>query len=631
MKKRAAEERREEESSSEDEDFGPQLGAAQRKPKRRLKKSSVFLSHLPNFSRYTRSYPHSAPVTHIVGGTATGGYFVSASEDGVIKFWKKSTEAFGNIESVKQFQAHDGRVTDVVFSPCGRYVATTSAMDLTVKVFEVATLDMINIVRVEGLVPRALCWINRGVNEAVVGVTDQSSGTIAFYDPLSAGEEESTLMKKVEKLHKKSVGVIVHNSAFNCMLTCDDLGMVEYWSYEEPATKPPQVLFEFKAKTDLFKFRKVKSVPLSVSFSRDETRFAVWSSDQKLSIFDFAQGRVIKEYNESIQAEMEMQQGGTSVFDPGPVEFGRRVSVERDLIGGEDRIAQLQKPLFDDSGNFVIYGTLLGIKVVNLVANTCSLLLGQEEPLRFLSLALYQGRPKKKQVLTAEMVASENKLLGESEAIDPVLIATAYNKNRIYIFSRFDGVFEQIKDRDACEGGTQKKTKKQREEEAAIKRQEEIRKVKAIVLHTSMGDIRLKLYPQYAPLAVENFVTHCRNGYYNGLTFHRIVKGFMIQGGDPSGDGTGGESIWGKPFSDEFTPLLRHDRPFILSMANAGKNTNGSQFFITTEKAPWLDDVHTIFGSVISGMENVKAIEKLPIDRKDRPHEPPVIVSTTVE
>ena len=103
------------------------------------------------------------------------------------------------------------------------------------------------------------------------------------------------------------------------------------------------------------------------------------------------------------------------------------------------------------------------------------------------------------------------------------------------------------------------------------------------VLHTSLGDIVIRLFADAAPKAVENFTTHARNGYYNNVIFHRVIRKFMIQTGDPLGDGTGGESIWGKDFADEFSEL-KHDKAYTVSMANAGPGTNASQFFITTEK-----------------------------------------------
>lgn len=168
----------------------------------------------------------------------------------------------------------------------------------------------------------------------------------------------------------------------------------------------------------------------------------------------------------------------------------------------------------------------------------------------------------------------------------------------------------------------------------------------AVEIVTNHGTIRLKLFPKLAPKAVGNFVTHAKTGYYNGVTFHRVIDGFMIQGGDPTGTGAGGESVYGKPFEDEFSPYLFNFRGAV-SMANAGPNTNGSQFFIVQnnelnpvfkeqmEKAgypqeaidyyvkyggtPWLDFRHTVFGQVIDGMDVVDKIAKVPTDAQDKP------------
>ena len=126
---------------------------------------------------------------------------------------------------------------------------------------------------------------------------------------------------------------------------------------------------------------------------------------------------------------------------------------------------------------------------------------------------------------------------------------------------------------------------------------EDSKKIQAI-LETTAGKITLDLFPQVAPKAVENFVTHINNGYYNGTIFHRTIRKFMIQGGDPTGTGRGGESIWGQDFEDEIGQGYTFDKAGILAMANAGANTNGSQFFITTTKTPHLNGLHTIFGEI---------------------------------
>lgn len=181
------------------------------------------------------------------------------------------------------------------------------------------------------------------------------------------------------------------------------------------------------------------------------------------------------------------------------------------------------------------------------------------------------------------------------------------------------------------------------------------------VMKTSMGDISIRLFPEAAPLAVENFVTHAKNGYYDGLIFHRVISDFMIQGGDPTGTGCGGESIWNKSFKDEFDLYARNYRG-ALSMANAGPGTNGSQFFIVqasqvpanmlaqmqrmtkedgypeevTENykavggTPWLDFKHTVFGQVFDGMDVVDAIAGVKVGMGDKPVEDVVITGISV-
>ena len=133
---------------------------------------------------------------------------------------------------------------------------------------------------------------------------------------------------------------------------------------------------------------------------------------------------------------------------------------------------------------------------------------------------------------------------------------------------------------------------------------------------TERGVIRIRLFAKEAPETVNNFVFLARDGYFDGTTFHRVIEGFMAQGGDPTGTGTGGP---GYRIPDEFHPDLRHDKPGILSMANAGPNTGGSQFFITHVATPWLDDRHAVFGEVIEGMEVVNAIRERDPQRDREP------------
>lgn len=152
-----------------------------------------------------------------------------------------------------------------------------------------------------------------------------------------------------------------------------------------------------------------------------------------------------------------------------------------------------------------------------------------------------------------------------------------------------------------------------------------------VVLDTNQGKIEIKLFPEVAPLACENFVKLVEKGYYNGVIFHRVIKNFMIQGGDPTGTGRGGESIWKAPFDDEVKPGISFDKAGIVAMANAGPKTNGSQFFITTQPTPWLNMKHTIFGEVAAGYDVVQKIENTATGQGDRPVQEQKIIKAYIK
>lgn len=151
------------------------------------------------------------------------------------------------------------------------------------------------------------------------------------------------------------------------------------------------------------------------------------------------------------------------------------------------------------------------------------------------------------------------------------------------------------------------------------------------VMETSMGTVEIELYEQATPKTIKNFVGLAEKNFYDGVTFHRVIDNFMIQGGDPTGTGRGGESFYGRPFEDEIVDTLKHTSAGILSMANAGPNTNGSQFFITLAPTPWLDGKHTVFGKVVNGLDVVKSIGKVKTTKPfDRPVEKVVMKKVTI-
>jgi peptidylprolyl isomerase len=152
-----------------------------------------------------------------------------------------------------------------------------------------------------------------------------------------------------------------------------------------------------------------------------------------------------------------------------------------------------------------------------------------------------------------------------------------------------------------------------------------------VVFETTAGTIEIELFSEVAPKTCENFLGLVKKGYYDGVVFHRVIKDFMIQGGDPTGTGRGGDSFFGGTFEDEVKREVKFDQKGLLAMANRGPNTNGSQFFITTSLTPWLHMKHTIFGKVIRGYEVVEKIESKPTDQMKQGEAHPKIIRATLK
>ena len=424
-------------------------------------------------------------------------------------------------------------------------------------------LDLLAILQLQ-TIPKAICWVHkRGVSIPLLAVSSEANSTISIYD----GRGESTSpVHTIANLHKKPVAQIAYNNEYDCAISADDNGMIEYWRPHGTYEKPDDV-FQYKSSTDLFEFKKAKSLPTTITISPSGSQFATFSlPDRKIRIFDFSTGKLYRTYDESLQTITDMQQAGTALQKLEDVEFGRRLAVERELEN--PALRNKINVLFDESSNFIIYGSILGTKVINTLTNRVVKLYGKEEPFRSLNLTLYQGQPQKKGVVTVSMAASANPLLQEAEEQDPMLVSTGSGKVRFYMFTNEEEISKSTRD---VQNEKPKNLNARQHIEA-----KPAETGSAAVLHTTFGDIHIRLFPEAAPKAVENFVTHSKNGYYNNTIFHRVIRKFMIQCGDPLGDGTGGESIWGHEFADEFS-TLKHDKPYTVSMANAGANTNGSQ------------------------------------------------------
>uniref|UniRef100_A0A7M4FIJ0 peptidylprolyl isomerase n=1 Tax=Crocodylus porosus TaxID=8502 RepID=A0A7M4FIJ0_CROPO len=640
------------EPEPEDEDeerwVGPLPGeAAQAKKRRVLEFEHVYLENLPSASMYERSYMHRDVITH-VACTKTD-FVITASHDGHVKFWKKVEEG---IEFVKHFRSHLGVIESIASSSEGALFCSVGD-DKAMKVFDVVNFDMINMLKL-GFYPGQCEWVYcPGDAISSVATSEKSTGKIFIYD----GRGNNQPLHVFDKLHTSPLTQIQLNPIYKVVVSSDKSGMIEYWTGTPREYKfPKNVNWEYKTDTDLYEFAKCKAYPSSISFSPDGKKMATIGSDRKVRIFRFLTGKLMRVFDESLSMFTELQQMRQQLPD---MEFGRRMAVERELEKVD--AGRLINIVFDETGHFVLYGTMLGIKVINVETNRCIRILGKQENIRVMQLALFQGVAKKhRAAVTIEMKASENPVLQNIQA-DPTIVCTAFKKNRFYMCF-YHGILagckgmatdcldvqitvlgidtytsftkrepEDTKSADSDRDVFNEKPSKE-EVMAATQAEGPKRVSDSAIIHTSMGDIHIKLFPVECPKTVENFCVHSRNGYYNGHIFHRIIKGFMIQTGDPTGTGMGGESIWGGEFEDEFHATLRHDRPYTLSMANAGPNTNGSQFFITVVPTPWLDNKHSVFGRVTKGMEVVQRISNVKVNPKtDKPYEDVSIINITVK
>ncbi|OAA48640.1 cyclophilin-type peptidyl-prolyl cis-trans isomerase [Metarhizium rileyi] len=588
--------------SSSDDDMGPQLPSEAPKKKRRvLPYEKLYVSALPKSARYSKSLMHKEQLLFITWTPLTE-FLITASIDGVVKFWKKIAQG---IEFVKEFKAHNGEIKTVSVSKDGRSFAT-AGIDETVKIFDVITFDLLSMLTLNYM-PKCVCWVHqKGASIPLLAISEEFKPLLHIYD--GRGEHEQP-MHTIKGLHRSPVHLMVFNDFYDCVVSADENGMVEYWRPSGNYEKPDNV-FEYKSSTNLFDFKKAKSVPTCLTVSPGGHSLAAFSfPDRKIRIFDFVSGKLHRTYDESLQAIEDMQHTGSASQKTDSVEFGRKLAQEREVES--QLLRHKSNVIFDESGNFIVYGSMLGIKVLNTYTNQVVKVYGKDENFRAVNIGLYQGQPQKKGIVSVEMGASSNPLLQEAEARDPILVTTGVGKVRFYMFTNEEDIQKASRDVHN-ERPTMLGSKKEGIAKATATGN-------AALLHTNHGDIHIRLFPEAAPKTVENFVTHAKNGYYNNTIFHRVIKKFMIQGGDPLGDGTGGESIWGKEFEDEFSSL-KHDKPFTVSMANAGPNTNGSQFFITTEKTPWLDGKHTIFGRATQGFDVIQNIESVRT-YKEKPEE----------
>ncbi len=355
---------------------------------------------------------------------------------------------------------------------------------------------------------------------------------------------------------------------------------------QSPSMERNGVTFTSKFDTDLYSILKKKAHVISLTISPSGSHFAVYGSDRKIRLFEFRSGKSVVQYDERMKvydAQVQKRQAlGESSSSNGmdAIDYGNRAAREKEM--SDTTIMNVKSDTsyqecgnqslslqFDPSGRYLIVPTIIGVKVIEWSTNKCRKVIakGDASTLRFLGGCMCLGEAKiDKQMHLARSagagsVSNVNGKDAEKKS-DALFITMAFNKRRFYVFSHFDPIVNA----ESAQDGTE-------QQEAAINRDilneppdaddlllnnmdgknaEETKLGKEAILRTTMGDIHIRLFPEETPRTVENFCGHARSNYYDNVIFHRVIKGFMIQTGDPKGDGTGGESIWGGEFEDEF-------------------------------------------------------------------------------
>ena len=565
------------------------------------KPSSNFLNTLPSVDYYERSFMHKDLITEVQSSNIKN-LIISISDDGVLKMWKK---AFMLVDYIKTFKAHNGTINCAKFSSDHENFFTTSIFDLTVKVFDLNLFDIQKIIKLESGITRFV---------AIKSGTDYSDRIIGFSTNFELVEISE--QKKTQKMKNKLVDILLVEN-HSMIITLDESSFIEYLdvdSWQFVTKKTNRVEFNSKFETDLFRFQKAKlGKPISMGKSNSGRLFWVITDSLIVNVFNTKSAKIITEINMVSDEVKDLLTKFTSIDK---TEFSKKAKVEEEFLEKlKSDFKQKIKLDFDESETLLIFPTSFGIAIFDITQGVFCRLVGSREKLDLtVGICVFQGEKfsNNKGVIGSGGVSSQMK---ES---DPLILSWCFKKQKFCLYSKRQPEVEVKKGESNPRDITNEKVRNLNEKghkQATVSINQGVSKV---VISTTLGDIHVKLFPQFAPRAVENFVTHAKKGYYDNCLFHRVVKGY-IQGGDPLNDGTGGVSIWGGEFEDEFSTELTHDKPFTLSMANSGPDTNGSQFFITTIQSPWLDKRHTVFGRAYKGTEVVTEIESLKTDNFEKP------------
>lgn len=563
---------------------------------------SQYMQRLPTAEMYYRSYMHKENIQFVASSTQND-FFISMSSDGVLKFWHRDSEISGNseLEFVKPINTKDGSFYSYSISYDGRYIAT-GFKNGRVCVFDISSFDLIN--KFDFKIPDGaiVCFFHdKGLPIYMLGIAFQHKQDIILVDILSVLSENSTipdLINTFKRSNSKPITAMSFIEERNCAVTIDEDGIIEFWDCNGQS---PKFGYQSTFDTDLYALTDHSLKAISIAVAKTGKYFAVCCSDWSVRIFDVNSGKIIRTIEDDMPTVLPIisknQKSDSKDEDSKKEElygldqddYDQRVLIERQYRNSNTYYCVD----FDDTGNILLLPSMFGLKYISVNTGEILRIIGKvEKHERFNSVSLLQN---------------------QSNDIIPMAILTAFENQRFYLFTTKPP--ESSKRDVANEKSMEKQSKSIRVKKVAPAKLPTI-----ATLHTSFGSIKFEMYPDECPLTVENFVTHAKRGYYDNIRIHRVVRDFCIQTGDPTGTGTGGESIWGKNFDDEILPEGHtFDEPGMVGMANNGTNSNASQFFITTQKAPFLNGKHTCWGKVLEGMENIRRMELVPVDVHQKP------------
>jgi peptidylprolyl isomerase domain and WD repeat-containing protein 1 len=514
---------------------------------------------------------HRSTVSHVIS-SARHGYVVTACGDGIVKFWKRTSpdppeekqQATSEepsppcLEFVKSFTAHIGPVVALCLDPAEDTVASIGE-DGLIKLYDVSTFDATAMVKTSQSFGRVACFLQDSAKDLLLAISDASNGSIYIYS-ITTLQLAQTL-----SLHSKPVTCLAYNSQHKCCVSADKQGILEIWDCTS-GSKDGQIVgatcsmaanqleYPSKTSTDLYSLAKKNTYARSLSMSNNY--FVVYGADHKVRVYQLSTGKIAVRYDERLDVYASKSATNCATYGMDSIEFGKRAATEREMEQQKDFPSHLVQ--MDPSERYLLIATMVGIKVIEWKKNKVLKILGKADAsqLRFLSFCLCLGDAKLNQQMQLARGSGSSIAMGDKKTTnDSLIVVLAYNQRRFYVFSHVDPLKDDEKaenvNRDIWNEAPTAQDQLLGSEGNHAGGAAQATAYSKAILRTTMGDVHFKLFPEVLK-TLENFCGHARAGYYDNVIFHRVIQGFMLQTGDPLGDGTGGESIWGGEFEDEF-------------------------------------------------------------------------------